>query len=91
MTNYEAVMSQMTPEIMAEKNVRLVTVDNRQLFYLTSSGQLFTTNDFQAAVQHEYQWLMFDPENVEKTNADVNPKCVGCETECADCESEPHE
>ena len=82
MTNYKAVMNQMTPEMMAEKNVRLVTVDNRQLFYLTSSGQLFTTNDYQAAVHHEYQWLMFDPENVDKTEADVNPKSADgeCDT-----------
>ena len=81
MTNYQAIMNQMTPEIMAEKNVQLVTIDNRKLFYLTSSGQLFSTNDFQAAVQHEYQWLMYDPENVEKTDTDVNPDCPNCECE----------
>ena len=75
MRNYEAMMQQMTPELLAEKNVRLVTVDNRSLFYLTSSGQLFNSTDYEAAVHHEYNWLMFDPEAAQNTDEAGEPDC----------------
>lgn len=84
-SNYKIMMEQMTPEALAEKNVHLVTVDNRRLFYMTSSGQLFNSNQFEAAVQHEYAWLMYDPENVDKSSTEGEPDCAGCETECSDC------
>ena len=64
--NYDIMMKQMTPEQLAEKNVHLVTVDNRRLYYMTSSGQLFNNTDFDAAVRHEYQWLMYDPEDQDR-------------------------
>ncbi len=60
MTNFEKNMNAMTPEIMAELGVKLVIINNRDLFYLTSSGQLFPTNDYQAALIHEYNWLIHD-------------------------------
>ena len=78
MTNYDSLMKNMTPEAMAELNVHLVTVDNRKLFYMTSSGQLFNNNDYQSAVQFEYNWLMYDPEaqradkNVDASNDAVD-------------------
>lgn len=74
--NYDIMMKQMTPEQLAEKNVHLVTVDNRRLYYMTSSGQLFNNTDFDAALQHEYQWLMYDPEDrdhpAEEGDSDTN-------------------
>ncbi len=73
MRNYEAMMQQMTPELLAEKNVHLVTVDNRRLFYMTSSGQLFNNTDYEAAVRHEYNWLMFDPEAAQNTDEAGEP------------------
>lgn len=63
MRNYDVIMEKMTPEILAEKGVHLISVDNRRLFYMTSSGQLFNTNQFEAAMQHEYAWLMYDPDD----------------------------
>ena len=60
--NYDILMAQMTPERMAELGVKMVNVDNRRLFYMTSSGQLFTVEDYQAALQHEYNWLMYSDE-----------------------------
>ena len=74
--NYDIMMKQMTPEQLAEKNVHLVTVNNRRLYYMTSSGQLFNNTDFDAALQHEYQWLMYDPEDrdrsAEEGDSDTN-------------------
>lgn len=91
MTNYDSLMKNMTPEMMAEMNVHLVTVDNRKLFYMTSSGQLFNNNDYQSAVQFEYNWLTYDPEAVTKEeNVDAsddtvdNSKDVGGEPDSAE-------
>lgn len=55
--NYDLVMSNMTIDLMAEKNVRLVNINNNQLFWLTSVGQLFDYNSYQAAIQFELNWL----------------------------------
>ena len=83
MTNYEKIMQDMTPERLAEINVKLVTVNNTNLFYMTSSGQLFNTSQFDDAVRYEYDWLMYndqpDMPNVDESN--------GCEQAC-DCEKE---
>ena len=57
MTNYRRIMSQMTPEKMANANVKVVIVNNSQPFYVTSSGQLFNFDDFDSAVKYEYDWL----------------------------------
>ena len=61
MKNYDAIMQNMTLPVMAELRVKLVTVNNRDLYYLTSSGQLFLTSEYEAAVQHELSWLNYDP------------------------------
>ena len=78
MKNYDAIMEKMSPEMMAELNVKLVTVDNRRLFYMTSPGQLFPIDKYEDAVKFEYQWLNFDPEadqpnNDSEAEPDVNP------------------
>ena len=81
MKNYDRIMQDMTPERMAEVNVKLVTVNNTNLFYMTSSGQLFNTNQYEDAVRYEYRWLMTDP-TPEKTTAE----CECGEPDCA-CDS----
>ena len=86
MKNYDAIMQSMTPERMAETNVKLVTVNNTNLFYMTSTGQLFNTNQLEDAIRYEYNWLMNDP-NPEQAaeSSDVRPDC--CDTESCKCES----
>lgn len=86
MCNYDVVMKNMTPEAMAELGVKLVNVDNRQLFYLTSSGQLFNTNNYNGALQHEYNWLMYD-DSTDMPQPAEEPDC-NCEKgdcDCGDC------
>lgn len=58
MTVFENLMKNMTPETMAELGTKLVNVDNRQLYYLTSSGQMFAYTRYNEALNHEYRWLM---------------------------------
>lgn len=70
MRNYDAIMQTMTPEKMAEMNVKLVTVNNTNLFYMTSSGQLFNTNQYNDAVVYEYNWLTNDPEAKDTESCD---------------------
>lgn len=60
MRTYEKIMQTMTPEVMAELGVKLINVDNRRLFYVTSSGQLYPIEHYNEAVAHEYNWLMAD-------------------------------
>ena len=74
MKNYETLMNTMTPERMAELNVKLVTVNNRDLYYLTSTGQLYLTSQYEDAVRHEYNWLIHDPEATAAVNTNVDSK-----------------
>lgn len=81
MTNYEKVMKEMTVERMAEVNVKLVTVNSRNLFYMTSTGQLFLPEQYEAAVRYEYGWLMRDDDPITdpNDNASVNNEEVNQE------------
>lgn len=81
MTNYEKVMKEMTVERMAEVNVKLVTVNSRNLFYMTSTGQLFLPEQYEAAVRYEYSWLMRDDDPITdpNDNASVNNEEVNQE------------
>lgn len=87
MKNYDRIMQDMTPERMAEVNVKLVTVNNTNLFYMTSSGQLFNTNQYNDAVRYEYNWLMNDPnpeqacESCECGEPDCNEQTCECPTD----------
>ena len=54
---YDKVIKNMTPEMLAEITTKLVTVNNEQLFYMTSSGQLFPPDKYSEAVKYEYDWL----------------------------------
>lgn len=86
MKNYDAIMEKMSPEAMAELNVRLVTVENRRLFYMTSAGQLFPTDKYEDAVRFEYQWLNFDPETAAAQAEAEAPaeNCDTCDEKCAE-------
>ena len=79
MTNFEKTMRAMTPEIMAELGTKLVVINNRDVFYLTSSGQLFPTDDYQAALRYEYNWLLHDDseEAVQSEAPDVEEVIMG--------------
>lgn len=57
MTVFEKLKAEMTVETMVELGVKLVSVNNQQLYYLTSSGQLFAYTRYSDALNHEYQWL----------------------------------
>lgn len=57
MTVFEKIKAEMTIETMTELGVKLVSVNNQQLYYLTSSGQMFAYTRYSDALNHEYQWL----------------------------------
>ena len=57
MTVFEKIKEDMTIETLAEMGVRLVSVNNQQLYYLTSSGQMFAYSRYNEALNHEFQWL----------------------------------
>lgn len=82
MTNFKKVIDNLTPEALAELGVRLINVNSRELYYMTSTGQLFHTNNYEAALQHEYRWLMQD--DISETNKELLRK-----SECGVDESQP--
>jgi hypothetical protein len=55
---YDIVMANMTPEKLADMGVRLIYVNNSELFWVTSGGQLYPFNDRAHAVEAEYNWLI---------------------------------
>ena len=57
MTIYDRLMEQMTVETLAELGVKLVSINNNKLYYMTSSGQLFNYDNYIDALNHEYSWL----------------------------------
>lgn len=60
-TIYHAKMATMTPIIMASMGVQLIQVNGEELFWVTSTGQLYSFNAKQAALEAEYTWLMSKP------------------------------
>lgn len=73
MTNYEHIISQMTPENFASYSLKLVLVNN-QPFYMTSSGQLYPTTKYEDALRHEYSILTTvipDTEEKAETQTDI--------------------
>jgi hypothetical protein len=55
---YDVVMANMTIDKLADMGVRLIYVNNSDLFWVTSSGQLYAFNDRTHAVEAEYNWLI---------------------------------
>lgn len=73
MTLYEKTINEMTEEKFALLNVKPVVINGNEMFYVTTSGQLFpfTNEGLQNAVNYQYQILMQQlPE--ESTNKDSN-------------------
>ena len=60
-TVYEAKMRRMTPQELASMGVQLISVNNSELFWVTSVGQLYAFNNKQGALEAEYAWLMSKP------------------------------
>ena len=61
-TVYEVVMASMTPQKLANLGVKLISVNNMELFWVTSVGQLYEFGAHDVAVQAEFNWLMSKPE-----------------------------
>ena len=61
-TIYEVIMASMSPQQLANMGVKLVSVNNEELFWMTSVGQLYTFNNKQHALEAEFAWLMSEPE-----------------------------
>lgn len=59
---YQLKMARMTPQEMASMGVQLISVNSSELFWVTSTGQLYQFNQKQAALEAEYAWLMSKPE-----------------------------
>jgi hypothetical protein len=81
MKNFDTIMKNMTVERMAELGVKLVNVNGRDSYYMTSTGQLYTMADYESAVQHEYNWLQYDPamtqQSRETTNVEAKAEMEG--------------
>lgn len=60
MTVYEKTIKEMTPEKFAVVSVKPAVLNGTEMFYITSSGQLFPFNPegLQSAVNYQYQLLM---------------------------------
>ena len=58
---YQIVMARMTPEELTNLGVKLISVNNSELFWVTSLGQLYPFTDKQSALEAEYNWLNSAP------------------------------
>lgn len=74
-TNYDAMMKEMTIEKLALKNVQLVIVNGQELFYVTTTGQLFNFKDRKAAIEFEMRYLCTEvPKQQAATTGDPAPE-----------------
>ena len=73
MTNFEKLVNSLTPENITEMSVKLITVNNSQLFWVTSSGQLFPYEKRDSAVRYEYNWLITDDDVKDVDDSPVEP------------------
>lgn len=100
MTNFEKLLNSLTPENITEMSVKLITVNNSQLFWVTSSGQLFPYEDRESAVRYEYNWLITDDDvtdvdddtpqiKITPTEEDtqLRSECLCCDDveDCTEC------
>ena len=60
MNVFDQTMKEMTPECLASVLVKPVVINGTDLYYMTTSGQLFTFDKegLQKAVDYQYQILM---------------------------------
>ena len=54
---YDKMMAEMTPEKLADKNVKLVLVNNTALHWCTSYGQLYPFDSHAKAISDELEFL----------------------------------
>lgn len=57
MTIYDTIIANMTPEVLADLGVRLVTINSTELCWVTSAGQLYPFDAKAQAVSAELTWL----------------------------------
>ena len=62
-TTYESIIASMNPHRLADLGVKLVVVNSSELFWVTSTGQLYAFGDRQAALSAELSWLLSEPRN----------------------------
>ena len=60
-TVYEVVKAGLTPQKLTNLGVKLIYVNNRELFWVTTAGRLYEFKAYEQALQDEYNWLMSDP------------------------------
>lgn len=72
MTLYEKTMKEMTAEKFAMLNVKPAVMNGNEMFYVTSSGQLFpfTSEGLQNAVNYQFQILNQEIKEPETENTD---------------------
>lgn len=60
MNVFEKMKTEMTPECLASMLVKPAVVNGTDMYYMTTSGQLFSFDNqgFQKAVDYQYQILM---------------------------------
>lgn len=58
---YQVLMADMTPQKLATLGVKLISVNNSSLYWVTTAGQLYEFNSYDNAVQAEFAWLMSEP------------------------------
>ena len=56
-TIYDVVMANMTPDTLADLGVKLISVNNSELYWVTSAGQLYGFNARAQALAAERAWL----------------------------------
>lgn len=68
MNVFEQTMKEMTPECLASILVKPAVVNGTDMYYMTTSGQLFTFDKegLQKAVDYQYQILMREITQVTK-------------------------
>ena len=57
-TVYEVCMANMTPQTLANLGVKLISVNGSDLFWVTSTGQLYAFNAHKMAIEAELAWLL---------------------------------
>lgn len=72
-TNYDAMMKEMTVEKLAIKNVQLVIVNGQEPFYVTTTGQLFNFNDRKSAIEFEMRYLSMEVPNQQVATEEATP------------------
>lgn len=65
---FDKLLETMTVETLADLGTKLINVNNRQLYYITSSGQMFDYEHYQEALNHEYRWLLQEIPQSETTD-----------------------